>query len=96
MDEEMEALRETGLAFEAREVLEQRPAKGQALAAERFGNGYTLETDAALFRGNRLVDLRVGERAIVADGRLQTADWEEIQIHAREEARRLWDRMEFL
>jgi hypothetical protein len=33
---------------------------------------------------------------VVRDGRLTTADWDEIQAHAGEQARRLWSRMSSL
>jgi cytosine/adenosine deaminase-related metal-dependent hydrolase len=74
----------------------QRLIAGLALAAQRFGAealaGDRIERDAQR-RAKRVV---IAGRTVVEDGRLVAADTGEIQAHAREEAPRLWERMEAL
>jgi cytosine/adenosine deaminase-related metal-dependent hydrolase len=78
--------------------LGRRLEAGHTLAAERFGEG-TLAGDrvevepGSACRASRVV---VGGRAVVANGRLVAADMDQIRAHAREEAPRLWERMEVL
>ncbi|MBU1699880.1 MAG: amidohydrolase family protein [Candidatus Eisenbacteria bacterium] len=96
MDEEEEALFETGLPHEARELLEERLAGGYRLTAERFDDPDVEMKDAVYHEEGRVMSLFVDNRAVIECGRLHTADWEEIQFHARQEAERLWDRMDFL
>jgi cytosine/adenosine deaminase-related metal-dependent hydrolase len=78
--------------------LGRRLEAGRALVEERFGAGVLagdrIEAEpGATHRVRRVV---IGGRAVVENGRLVTADIEEIRAHAREEAPRLWQRMEAL
>lgn len=74
---------------------------GRALAAERFGSdalaGDRIDLDAAdpAF-GTRARHVWVAGRQVVRDGRLLTGDIDEIRARAREEAPRLWARMQAL
>jgi hypothetical protein len=78
-----------------------RLATGRELAAELFG-AEALAGDAVEFEprdeGEPARARRVGVagRVVVEGGRLVAADLEEIRAHAREEAARLWRRMEAL
>lgn len=83
------------------ESLARRPAAGVELAAERFGQGAlgrdTVELESAA-AGERpgIRRVSVDGRVVVEGGRLASGDLEEIRAHAREEAARLWRRMESL
>lgn len=68
---------------------EQRAARGHRLAQELFGD----HSSDAKWHGERLVSLTVGRREVVHDGRLMTADIDEVRAHAAEQAARLWKRM---
>ncbi len=72
-----------------------RLANGRALAAERFSGPEAVE-DSVRREEGQVRDVQVGGRDVVRDGKLLTADIEEIRAHAREQAKRLWPRMEAL
>ena len=78
--------------------LGRRLEAGHALAAERFGAGALAADRVELEAGGscRASRVVIGGRAVVANGRLVAADLEEIRARAREEAPRLWQRMEAL
>lgn len=63
---------------------------GQDLVAERFGE--SARAGAVVALGSVVI----GDRTVVRDGELVSADLEEIRAHAREAAGRLWARMEAL
>ena len=100
MDVEGEALRRLGRANgDSDAVLDARVAGGWgllgALTRCRFGlidSG--LPADVVVGApGERPRHVLVDGRPVVVDGALVTADLEEIRAHAREEAPRLWARM---
>jgi cytosine/adenosine deaminase-related metal-dependent hydrolase len=74
---------------------------GRALVAERFattvsdleGDVVTLANDSPS-PGRRAERVRIAGRVVVEGGRLAAADIEQIRAHAREEAPRLWARMQ--
>lgn len=63
---------------------------GQRLAAEMFGR----IDDVVTRHGERVTSLVIAGREVVHNGQLLTGDIEEIRAHAREQAERLWKRME--
>ncbi len=71
---------------------------GRALVAERFGVvDDRIELDApGPNGGTRAHSVVIAGRAVVRNGRLANADIGEIRAHAREQAPRLWARMEAL
>jgi cytosine/adenosine deaminase-related metal-dependent hydrolase len=99
MEEEAAALRQEAAAHgEPPEVAERRLAAGWELAAERFGLPFAplapgVAADFIAREGGRVVHAVVGGRRVVADGRLLTADAEEIRADAARQAPRLWERL---
>jgi cytosine/adenosine deaminase-related metal-dependent hydrolase len=88
MIDEAEALVRGGAEHgQAPGLLGGRLDAGHRLIAERILRAP--ESDVAV-EARRIL---VGGRAVVDDGRLLTADLEQIRAHAEEEARRLWRRM---
>jgi len=75
---------------------------GRRLAAERFGRDERISSDRVEIDPGASPDacrartVRVNGRAVVEGGRLAAADLEEIRGQAREQAGRLWARMEAL
>lgn len=88
MREEQAALRSDAIVH-GDSNFEQRAAGGHRLARELFGD----HSSDAKWHGERLLSLTVGRREVVHDGRLMTADIDEIRAHAAEQAARLWKRM---
>jgi cytosine/adenosine deaminase-related metal-dependent hydrolase len=77
----------------------QRLEAGRRLIRERFGPESLSGDRVALEPGGpgagcRARTVAVAGRVVVEDGRLVTADLAEIRAHAREQAARLWPRME--
>jgi cytosine/adenosine deaminase-related metal-dependent hydrolase len=100
-EEETMLLREGLKHGEKTPVLTSRRPAGRRLAAERFGlaldrlaPGTTADVVAMAKGAARHVV--VNGRLVVEDGRLLTADPEEIRAEAEAEAKRLWARMEAL
>jgi cytosine/adenosine deaminase-related metal-dependent hydrolase len=107
MLEELSALERLSKQYESAtpsEVVHARLDAGRTLAAERFGADAiardTIELDLAPgtaprppLKARRVV---VDGRVVVEDGRLVAADIEEIRARAREQAPKLWERMEAL
>ncbi len=103
MELEAAALLRLGLAHgEAPEVLQARVAGSQRLASRLFGLPFgALAAGApadvvARVPGEPPRHVVVAGRCVVRDGRLQTADFEELSAKAREAAVGLWRRMEAL
>lgn len=93
MDDEEEALCEE--AAEHGEMLPEirrRIEGGWRLVRERFRLSAGVRDEAVRVE-EWLEKLKVGDRVVVADGRLTGGDIEEIRAHAREQATRLWKRM---
>jgi len=78
--------------------LGRRLEAGHALAAERFGANALADDRVEVEPGEacRARRVVVAGRTVVENGRLVSADVEEIRAHAREQAPRLWERMEAL
>jgi cytosine/adenosine deaminase-related metal-dependent hydrolase len=103
--EEMDALHELAGWFEPGTrpgALGVRLDAGRALAAEHFGD-VELASDVVELASEDIgrprppvVRVVVAGRTVVRDGQLLTGDLAEIRAHAREEAARLWTRMEAL
>ena len=92
MEEEEETLRR--LAREHDEdvgVVEQRVRGGRALM-NSFPELKSVES-AVVWEAGRARDVTVDGRKVIEDGRLLTADWDEIVAEAKEQAERLWKRM---
>jgi cytosine/adenosine deaminase-related metal-dependent hydrolase len=80
-------------------ALERRLAAGGQLVRERFGaqalDGDVVESAPSSSGNSPPVDfVSVAGRVVVRGGRLVTADLDEIRAHAKEQAARLWVRME--
>jgi len=77
----------------------QRLEAGRRLIRERFG-AESLSGDRVVpgpaepGAGCRARTVAIAGRVVVEDGRLVSADLDEIRAHAREQAARLWPRME--
>lgn len=96
MADEIEALREESEAHdESTSEIERRIAGGDRLARAIFGLDVNSPDDLR-WDGDVSQSMTIGGREIIRDGRLMTADIDEIRAHAREQAKRLWDRMERL
>ena len=99
MEDEVRALRaEAAQHDEAAADVEARVDGGYRLGAERFGLQMAPLTpggaaDFIVRDGDRILHVGVAGRIVVRDGRLTTADVDEIQAHAEEQAERLWNRM---
>lgn len=99
MDEEADALRVEAAAHgEDESFVGERCRGSYRLGAERFGLSLApLQPDGAadctVREDGKARHVVVGGRVVVRDGRLIAADWDEIQAHAEEQARRLWSRM---
>ncbi len=86
---------------EAGEVVEARIGAGHQLAAELFDVEFAPladggAADAIVHEAGEVRHVLVGGRRVVEDGRLTTADIEEIRTEAAAEAARLWERMSSL
>lgn len=94
--DELAALR-AGAARAGQEpsLLEARAARGRALLAQCFEPG-ALEADRVVRGGQRVLEVEVGGRAVVRDGRLLSGDLEAIDHDARRAAARLIQRMKEL
>ena len=99
MQDELRALRtEAAEHGEAESVVDARSRGGVRLGAERFDLQLAPLTpggaaDFIVRDTDRIRHVAVAGRVVVRDGRLMTADVEEIHAHAAEQATRLWDRM---
>jgi len=104
-DMEAEALaleEEATVHGEDLEVARRRLAGGHVLASERLGvDLLPLDTaapehapDVVTMENDRARDVTVDGKRVVEDGRLMTADLEEIHADAKEQAPLLWARME--
>lgn len=99
MDEEEEALRQAASAQgEDVSKLERRIQGGWDLVGSLYGRTFSPlkaegAADAAAWTGGRPRHLVVGGRVIIEEGRLLTADWDEIVAEAEEQAPRLWARV---
>jgi cytosine/adenosine deaminase-related metal-dependent hydrolase len=103
--DEAASLREEAAAHgENPEVAARRLDAGRALAdlvfsrippgnAVRFSNP---SADSVLLEAGRITEVRIDGNIVVSEGRLRNADLDEIEARAREEAARLWKRMEEL
>jgi hypothetical protein len=92
MDEEEEALRREAKAHgEDPEVVERRVQGGWDLL-KGFPELRSVES-AVTWDNDRAIDVTVDGRKVVEDGRLLTADWDEIVAEAKQQAVRLWMRM---
>jgi cytosine/adenosine deaminase-related metal-dependent hydrolase len=102
MDDELAVLREVAAEHDdAPEAVERRITAGHDLAGERLGLKLApLEAGAAadaIVRGNGTVrQVMVDGKPVVEDGRLLTADIDEIRAEAQRQATRLWARMRAL
>jgi len=70
---------------------------GRRLAAEIFGSdlvGDTVELESGAAGGVAVREVTVEGRVVVANGALVHADLAELRARAREQAPRLWRRME--
>lgn len=96
MDDEEEVLCEEAAEHgETLPEIRRRIEGGWRLVRERFRLSADV-IDTAVRVEEWLETLTVGDRVVVADGRLTGGDVEEIRAHAREQASRLWKRMEEL
>ncbi len=99
LDEEAAALRdEAALHRDDPDAVERRIAAGHTLAAELFGIDFAPlaaggAADAVVVESGKVGHVIVGGRRVVEDGRLQTADLEQIRAEAAAAAPRLWKRM---
>ncbi len=92
MDEEDEALRREAKAHgEDLDVVKRRVQGGWELL-DGFPELKSVES-AVVWEDGRARDVTVDDRKVVEDGRLMTADWDEIVAEAKEQAERLWTRM---
>ena len=90
MEEESRTLREEADAHnESEEEIQRRIDGGWELVRERF----ELKADEVDHLDDELRSLRVGDREVVSEGQLVSADIEEIRAIAREQSARLWRRM---
>ncbi|MCC6337301.1 MAG: amidohydrolase family protein [Myxococcales bacterium] len=103
MDVEAQALFRLGAAHgDAQAVLEARTQAGWALASHLFGAKLGVaeagaDADVVVsVPGQKPRHVLVAGRPVVVDGRLVSADVEEVRAKAREAAPRLWKRMESL
>jgi cytosine/adenosine deaminase-related metal-dependent hydrolase len=99
MEDEARALRgEATKHGETASVVDARVRGGYRLGTDRFGLQLAPLTpggaaDFIVRDKDRVRHVGVAGRVVVRDGSLTTADLEEIQAHAQEQANRLWDRM---
>lgn len=102
MDDEAAALEAEAAAHgEDLAAARRRLEGGHALAGERFGERFAplaagAAADVVAMDNGTARHVVVAGRPVVRDGRLLTADLEEIRAHAREQAPRLWERMRAL
>ncbi len=92
-DEEQALCEEAAEHGEDTAEIRRRIAGGWGLVRERFGLRHG-RGDAAERVEEWLALLKVGDREVVRDGRLVSGDIEEIRAHAKEQAVRLWKRMD--
>lgn len=94
MDDEEEALCEEAAEHgETLPEIRRRIDGGWRLVRERFRLPADVRDEAVRVE-EWLETLKVGNRVVVADGRLTGGDIEEIRAYAREQAARLWKRMD--
>ena len=99
MEDEVRALRTEAVEHgEAEVVVDARVQGGYQLGAERFGLHLAPlapggAADLIVRDSDRVRHVGVAGRIVVRDGRLITADLEEIHARAEEQARRLWNRL---
>jgi cytosine/adenosine deaminase-related metal-dependent hydrolase len=92
MDEEEEALRREAKAHgEDLDVIERRIQGGRDLL-KGFPELESVES-TVVWENGRAIDVTVGDRKVIEEGRLMTADWDEIVGEAKQQAQRLWKRM---
>jgi cytosine/adenosine deaminase-related metal-dependent hydrolase len=95
---ELRRIAATGDGIEDDAALAARLDAGHDLVAERFGtvDDRVILDEPDASGGTRAREVVIDGRTVVKDGRLVRADLDEIRAHAREQAQRLWARMEAL